>query len=512
MTRKRKLLYNTITSLLYQLITLSCGLILPRYFLQYYGSATNGLISSISQFLGLIALAECGVGAVVQSALYKPLAEKDSDQISRIIVSSDRFFKKIALLLVIYTGVMMVTYPFINIETFGYFYTLSLVFVISISSFAQYYFCMSYRILLSADQAAFIQLGVQCVTILLNTVVSMVLIHKGAEIQVVKAGASLIFLLQPLALNFYIKKHYKLDKKLKLNGEPIKQKWNGLAQHIASAVLGNTDIVVLTFFSTLENVSIYAVYNFVVTGVKQILVSLTTGMQSMLGDMYARKETNTLLKTFDWIEWVLHTAVVYVFTCTAILIIPFVSVYTVGITDTNYIVPVFAILITAAQASYCLRLPYNMMVLAAGHYRETQWSAMIEAAINIIISVVLVVRFGLIGVAIGTLAAMLYRTTYLAWYLSKNILKRNLKHYFKHIIADCIFVLIAVALNCRITLGEATYLVWIWMAVKVSFISLLVLVAVNLVAYRTFVINIVMIADNILAKICLGFRKNERGN
>ena len=80
---------NSGTSLLYQLVKLLCGFILPRMFLQYYGSAVNGLVSSITQFLGFITLAECGVGAVVQSALYKPLADKDETEISKIIQISE---------------------------------------------------------------------------------------------------------------------------------------------------------------------------------------------------------------------------------------------------------------------------------------------------------------------------------------------------------------------------------------------------------------------------------------
>ena len=72
MTRKMKLMLNSTSSLIYQLITIVCGFVLPRFFLTHYGSEVNGLVSSITQFLGFISLAECGVGAVVQSTLYKP--------------------------------------------------------------------------------------------------------------------------------------------------------------------------------------------------------------------------------------------------------------------------------------------------------------------------------------------------------------------------------------------------------------------------------------------------------
>ena len=116
MTRKKKLLLNSSSSLIYQLVKLLCGFILPRLFLIHYGSAVNGLVSSITHFLGFITLAECGVSAVVQSALYKPLAEKDDIEISKIIISSERFFRKIAYLLIIYTVALMIIYPLVTSE------------------------------------------------------------------------------------------------------------------------------------------------------------------------------------------------------------------------------------------------------------------------------------------------------------------------------------------------------------------------------------------------------------
>lgn len=490
MSRKKKLLFNTITSLLYQLVSVVCGFILPSFFIRYYGSEVNGLVSSITQFLGFITLAELGVGAVIQSTLYRPLAEKDDKEISKIIVSAERFFRKIAFVLVIYTTLLCFIYPIITLDSFNYFYTASLILVISISSFAQYYFSISYRLLLAADQLAFIQLGLQIITLILNTVFSVVLIKVGSSIQVVKLVTSIIFMIQPIMLSIYVKKNYNLDKKIKFKGEPIKQKWNGLAQHISSVILGNTDIVILTLFSTLSNVSIYTVYYLVVNGIKQLVVSSTSGIQAMFGNMYARKEKEQLDKSFSIMEWTLHFIVTFLFSCTCVLIVPFIKVYTLGIHDTNYDVPLFAILITLANASYCLRLPYNIIVLAAGHYRETQMSAIIESIINIVLSIILVSKFGLIGVAIGTLAAMIYRTSYLVWYLSKNIIYRELKYYYKHLCIDILSALIIFSLVRFIKFESITYYGWMFMATKVAGVSICVMIIVNLIFYKRYTISI----------------------
>lgn len=487
MTRKRKLILNSSSSLIYQFITIICGFVLPRFFLTYYGSEVNGLVSSITQFLGFISLAECGVGAVVQSTLYKPLADNDIQEVSMIIVSSERFFRRIAYILLIYTAVLMVFYPIITLDSFDYLFTMILIFVISISTFAQYYIGITYRLLLNADQLGFIQYIIHSAALILNTVSCILLMKSGASVQVVKLTTSLIFLLQPILLMVIAKRKYKIDHKIRFEGEPIKQKWNGLAQHIAAVVLVNTDTVVLTLLSTLENVSIYAVYNLVVNGVRQMIVSATNGMQAMLGNMLAKGEKEELNKSFDRIEWLLHTLVTIVFLLTGVLIIPFVRVYTAEITDAEYILPVFAYLITLAQGAYCLRLPYNIMVLAAGHYKQTQLSAIIEAVINVVVSVVLVFNFGLVGVAIGTLAAMTYRTLYLVWYLSKNILYRKIRYFVKHIIVDAVIVAVLIfvvnAFPEFFTLNALNYISWIVLAVKVAVVGGLICIAVNLILY-----------------------------
>ena len=56
--RSKKELKNIISSLLLQLVTVICGLILTRAIIGKYGSNVNGLISSITQFLTYITLLE----------------------------------------------------------------------------------------------------------------------------------------------------------------------------------------------------------------------------------------------------------------------------------------------------------------------------------------------------------------------------------------------------------------------------------------------------------------------
>lgn len=484
--RSLRLKYNTISSLLYQIIALICGFVLPRLIMQTYGSNVNGLVNSITQFLQIISFLELGLGAVVQSALYKPLTDKNSIKISEILRSAEKFFRKIAIILVAYILLLLIIYPPTVKARYGFdwIYTALLLLAIGINLFSQYCFGIVDRLLLTADQHGYIQYTAQSITLIANTAACYILIQLGGSIQMVKMTTSLIYLIRPVFLRYYVNKHYKIDRKIKYKEEPIHQKWNGLTQHIAAVVLDGTDNIVLSVFSTLANVSIYSAYHLVIFGVKTLFLSLTNGMHALIGELWAKQELEQLNHTFDWFEWLLHTGTVFVFGCSGVLILPFVSVYTKGITDADYAQPLFALLITIANAGHCLRLPYNVMILAGGHYKQTQSNYIIAALLNICISIVMVIKFGLIGVAVGTLIAMIYQTVWMARYISKKLNHWPFRNFIKQISADILTVLIAAFASRCIQLGEINYFAWVIMATKVAVIWIAVVVGVNVLMYR----------------------------
>lgn len=489
--RGKRLFYNTTSSLVLQLTTIICGFILPRLILNAFGSEVNGLVNSITQFLGIIAFLELGVGAVVQSALYKPLAEKNQDDVSKIISSANKFFTRLGQILLVYVIVLIFVYPRLAGQSFDFVYTATLIVAISISSFAQYFFGIVNRLLLTADQRGYIQYNAQTLAVVINTVACFILIHLGYSIQIVKLTTSLIYLLQPFLIYLYVQYNYNINKKIKYTKEPIPQKWNGIAQHVAAVILDGTDTVVLTLFATLSDVSIYSVYFLVVKGVKQLFMSMTNGITSLIGELWARQELTELKKTFGWTEWVIHTGTTFVFGVTAALIVPFVRVYTLGIDDANYIQPLFAALIVAANAAHCLRLPYNIMILAAGHYKQTQNNYIIAAVINIVVSVFAVKTWGLIGVAIGTLLAMGYQTVWMAWYDSKNLIQWPFANFLKQITVDIITVILCSIVSRMFTMMTISYFGWIINAIEVAVVWLVIMVIINLIFYRDKVLKLV---------------------
>ena len=484
MERNKKLILNTLSSFTNQIVTVICGFIVPRLILNHYGSCVNGLIGSISQFLGIVTFLELGMGSVVQSALYSPLANNNSEKISAVYCSGFKFFKKIAYILLLYVFVLACFYPCFVSPKFGWIYTSTLIIAMSISSFVQYYFGLMDQLLLNADQRGYVHYFTQSITIILNAIVSYLLIYLNFPIQLVKLMTSIIYIIRPFVLRTYVNNHYKINRNISYIKEPISQKWNGLSQHIAAVVLDGTDSIVLSLFSTLENVSIYSVYHLVISGIKQLFMSLTNGLQSLIGEMWAKDDKKELKTMFEYMEWFIHFLTNFIFGCTIVLIVPFVKVYTLGINDADYIQFNFAFLLVIANAMHCYRLPYNMMVLAAGHYKQTQNNYIIVALINIIVSIIAVKKFGLVGVAIGTLIALTYQTLWLSFYNSKNLIKCQFKKTLKLFAIDALSIFLLICLCTSINMNVSTFCSWALKGFFVSIINITLLIIINIFFYK----------------------------
>ena len=441
--RTKKTIINIISSVILQIVYIICGFVIPRLIISNFGSSVNGLVNSITEFLAYITLLESGFGPVVKSLLYKPIANKDKEKIKEILRASEKFFRKIAIIFLVYILLLCIIYPIIISGEFSNIFTISLVLIIAISTFAEYYFGMTYKLYLQAEQKTYVLSIIQILTLVLNVILIVVLIKFGASIHMVKFVSAIIFILRPILQNIYVKKKYKINLNATQDSYKIEQKWDGLAQHIAYVVHRNTDIVILTLFGNMAEVSVYSVYLLVINGVKSIVQSFTGGVDAIWGDMIAKGEQESLNKAFKKYENIYLIIATIAFGITFCLIIPFVTFYTKGITDVNYIRPVFAYLMVIAEYVWAIRQPYNDLVKAAGHFKQTRIGAWGEAISNIVISFILVWHFGIIGVAIGTLFAMSFRTIEFMYHTSKYILNRKFSYTIKKLLI-CIFLFVVV--------------------------------------------------------------------
>lgn len=484
---KKKLYLNNVSSILNQLISIIVGLILPRLFLSAYGSDVNGLVSSITQMLSVISILDFGVGAVVQSALYKPLSEKDYNTISNIYSAAQKYFKLIAQLLLIYIFLLCIYFGFVKNTGYNPIYSMTLIISISISSFAQYYFGICNSLLLNADQKIYITCIVNIFTLIINAILMCVLINMKASVQVVKLISSLIFIFRPVVYSIYIKRHYKIKNVKNPPKKALRQKWHGLAQHITSVVTDSTDYVVLTIFSTFQTISIYNIYVMPLNSIKGLMIGFSSSYKSYFGMLFATNKIVELKNEFRAYELLIHFLSIVIFTSVSKVIVSFVLLYTKGVNDVNYENYLFAYVITLAYAIIALKIPYTTIIFSAGHFRQTQFYCVMEALINVSVSVVFVIKFGLIGVALGTCLGVGYRLFASVYYLKKEIINRKLSIFIKTLIVDLMATIIVFFVTSFFKFSAINVLNWTLYSIMIFMISLIITTIIYTIFYPDFI-------------------------
>lgn len=479
---RKRVLGNIFSGLFSQIISSIYGFVIPILIVKYYGSNINGLVSSIVQFIAYINLLQIGIGPVIKNALYEPIAKNNKEKIASILGATNSFFKRIAYCLIGYVVILCIVFPFINNE-FPRWFSTSLILIISFGTFFEYFFGMTYRLFLTSNQKNYIVDYVNILGHIISLIVIYILIKYGRSIQSVRLVGSIVFIIKPILLKIYFEKKYNIKIEKKSN-YIFKNKWNGFAHHIAATVQGNTDVVVLTIFSTLSNVSIYSIYNLIISGINNIVVSLTNGIDGYFGKLLVKDESK-INKKFDLYSFCFYSIVTIFLACTLILITPFVSVYTVDIKDANYIQWTFGYVLVFAEFNYAIRYPFSALVYSKGHFKQTTKYAIVEPIVNIILSIIMVKKFGLIGVAIGTLVSMPIRSFGFIYHGIKYILHDSFLKQFKIIFISYVELIIVLLLRKKLLfITVNSFYDWFLLAIIVFIVLSLSILILNYLLIR----------------------------
>lgn len=498
--RGKKAARNIITSLLFEILTIVSAFLIPKLILNSFGSNTNGITQSASQFIAYLSLLSAGIGSVTTASLYLPLSQKNNHEISAIINATRKFLKKISYLFILFLIVFAFVLTFF-INEFSAYFTFSLVIIIGVGTLGNYYFGLSYRSLLNADQKQYVVIIIQSIVLLIHTFLTVVTINLGYNIHVVKIVSSLVYLINPIIIYFYVKKNYKIDKSIEPNFDAIDQRWDAFIHQISNFVNNNTDLLLLTVFTNLKEVSVYSIYYLVFNGIRMTIGASVLGITSAFGNMFANEEIENVKKNLNIYEFFLHSISIIIFSSMAILITPFVYLYTLNITDANYNRPVLGYLFSLVGFFIAVRIPYEAITKAAGHFKQTRNGAIIEVLLNIVMSIILLIPFGMIGLLIGTLIATIFRTLQFAIYLSKNLVDRNFNIIAKRYIISFVNVLIILLLIYIIPIRNVTTLKdWIVNGIIVTGIGIIITILFSVIFYKGEMKNLIKIAMRIVKK------------
>lgn len=428
----RRSFYNIFFGMLSQIISIALGIIIPRLVLVSLGSESNGLLSSVNQALVYLSLLEAGIGTATLQALYKPVAEEDKSSINQIMAATNIYYKRVGLYYFIATLSLAIIYPIVVNSSLSYFTIFSVILLSGLSQVINFFFQGKYRILMQVEGKNYILTNLGTIINVFTSISKIILLLLGCDIIVLQLMYFIFSLLQMIYIMKYIKKNYKwLDLSVTPNYDAISQKNSVLIHQISGLIFQNTDVLILTVACGLKVVSVYSMYVMLFGMIGTTISTINSGVSFAMGQAYNtdKKKFNILYNAFETYNMSLTFSLYCVAT---IFIIPFLKLYTAGVTDVNYFDKLLPYLFVATYLLSNGRSAAQRVIEYAGHFKLTQDRSIIESVINVIVSLVGVVKFGIYGVLLGTIAALLYRTNDMILYSSKKLLKRSpFKTYLK---------------------------------------------------------------------------------
>lgn len=424
---------NTFWNLVYQLTAIVAGFLVPRAIIGVYGSEVNGLVTSLTQFIGYFALVEAGISGAATFALYKPIAKGDWDGINVVASASKVFYQKSGMLFLVLLVGLSVVYPiFVSVGSLAPWEIMVLTFLLGAKIVVDFFSLAKYQVFLTADQKNWLIQLASTVFTLVNTAVIFLFAYLHAPVVAVYALALSAVFARSLILALYTRRHYpKLNCKVDYGDYQLPQRWDALFLQILGAVQSGAPVILATFLcGSMSEVSVLAVYMLVSTGLQMIPNVLGTGLQALFGRQIAEGDYEGLRSSYKPYRALVYAVSAVACGCAFSLIMPFVDLYAGGFHDANYHNVLLGFLVVLNVFLYHGKSSQGLLVIAAGMYRETRAQTCLQAAIIIVLGIPLTMRFGVVGTIAASCVSNLYRVIDLLLYEPRKISKDSLSSSF----------------------------------------------------------------------------------
>ena len=500
--RTKKAFKNLLFNIIQQLVNIITGFVLPPIIVGTFGSALNGLVSTIKQLMSYAQLTGSGIASASTYAMYEPLEKKDHKMLSGIYNATGKMFIHAGNLFSVIVLLLSIIYPVFVKQDVDFITVSFLVVIIGISGISEFYVFGKYQSLINADQNNFVIAIAQMIGNIANILVTFILIKLNQNIIVVQFGSSITYVMRILVLMCYVKKKYHfLDKKEKPLMEKIDQRNDAIVHQVSTLIVLSSSTIIVSVFLGLKQASVYSVYALVFYGLNSVCSIVSNAIYASFGEVIAKKDTKLLNGAYNIYEWIYYVLVGVVYTITFLMISSFISIYTKKMTDTRYLLPLLGNLFIVVGVANNLRVPARTLVEAAGHFKKTRNRAIIEAVLNLAGQLIFVQIFGIYGVLMGCILSYSYRTLDYIFYINKEILHRSSVRSWKRIFSNLIIGIVSAAfVVIMVPIHVTNYFDWVGCAIIVSIIVISFYAIINFFIEKDACVELFNILKNLFIK------------
>lgn len=449
-SRTYRSLQNSSVALFFYFFNLILQFVSRKVFIDHLGTELLGLNTTALSILQCLNIAESGIGSAVAYTLYKPISEGDNCSINEIVSLNGWLYRIIGGIILAVSIVLMFFFPYFFrglAVPLSYAY---LSFGVLLFSALLGYFLNYKQIFLTASQQDYkVQYSYKSVLIVkvLFQIVSISYLPNG---YIWWCVCEFVFaILASLSLNHCIKKNcpnlitsISLGKKNRKKYSVIIKKVKQLFFHkVSTLALTQTSPIIIYAFASLSMVAIYGNYSLVIAGITMFLNSLFNSMTPSIGNLLQQSDKGRTLGVFAELMCVRFLMVSVCCITLYYAFDPFIELW-IG---EDYILSSFIKWLILINFFFnTVRAVVDSFINALGLFQDI-WAPIVEAILNIGLSILLGSQWGLSGIITGVIISqVLIVFLWKPYFLFSKGLKFNITFYIQRYVLSLISLFVTV--------------------------------------------------------------------
>ncbi len=442
--RTKKSITNIFFNFSNQFITLILSFFSRNIFIHTLGVEYLGINGLFSDVLGMLSLADLGFNTAMVYSFYKPIAENNQEKISALIT----FYRKIYNLIAIAISIIgLCLTPFIKyiVNTDKSISNLEIYYLFALTGVVISYLFVYKTSIITADQKNYIVTRITIVTNIIKTIIQIIsLIIFKNFIMYLSINILFNLLNNIIASHKAVTMYPYIKNKRNLPKSEIKNIFINLKSvflyKLSSLMLNATDNILISIIVGTIAVGYYSNYLMISNKLSQIISLFFTSVTASIGNIIVKEKASKRYEIFSVEQSISFIISGIVIPCFTILINDLIILWLGKDYSLGY---VLAIVLALNLYLSCVLQPLWSYREATGLYQKTKWIMFICAIINIVLSIIFGLLFGLSGII---LASFIARISTYVWYEPHILFKEYFESppytYFKDLIKNFITIII----------------------------------------------------------------------
>jgi O-antigen/teichoic acid export membrane protein len=462
-----------------QVATMIMSFVLRKIFIMHLSETLLGVNSLYTNILSILNMAELGIGTALNFSLYGPVARGEKEKIKSYMQMYRKAYYTIALVVAI-IGTMLS--PFLKylvknpegttLRDLTLYY-----FIFLFNTVSSYFVAYKYS-LINAEQKNYIQTNIITITKVITVFFQIIVIVLTKNFYLFLITDAAIQLIQKIFVSRFLNNMYpylrekNIEKLSKEESDEVWGKTKALVFHkIGDVARLQTDALIISSFIEVAMAGFVDNYNMVISSVSNFVNIVFNSVISSFGNLIATESRQKQYEMFKVYRF--FASWVYGFSCVGFMVL---------------LTPLIRIIYgdywaLAPMVVYCILIDYyfkgDRIVLsnyktAAGVFEQDKYLALIQGAVNLVISIALVqTSLGLTGIYIGTIVSGLIANITKPVIIYRTCFDMDAKSYFVDTfkyLASLIFVLVVCNVVSIYVLFNLNILTFLLMAVIITIV------------------------------------------